>query len=220
MEKTYEMEKNLGILVVYSLNADLEINWETLYEKGKKMGIEKEDIPLPTPARRNLNILTIKEIRRAILKFLEKCRGISIRESGGVVFIPKYFLCEWLQYSKFLTEFNGIEIVNIDVYETTANKKMIAQALIEDIRGRLKVEIKKVSDRTAKGNIKELSSSLALDLGTKKMSDRALEFMRERMNSTVNKVDLFEKVLEMDMEYVRKELNVVRNIIRNSRGFW
>lgn len=212
------IEKFYGVMAVISLSTDINIDWDLLYDKGKGMDIDNEDIPLPTPANKHKNILEIKEIRRAIENFMKKCNGVKVRESGGVFFVPRDFLCNWLHYCKFLTEFKGIEIINFDVYETATNKNIIAKAFLEDIRRRLKEEVKKLSKRIAEGNIKEISASLIVDLGTRKISIRAIDFMYGRLEYMTGKIDIYETILNMDMNYVRKEVEGIVKALLNYRN--
>ena len=90
--------------------------------------------------------LSIKEVRSYIQKGMEVCFGVSMRENGGVFFIPKHRLDLWDRIKNTLDGVDGIHFTEIDTIDTIENRKTIYMHFADSFKTFYRETIKKAKE--------------------------------------------------------------------------
>ena len=78
--------------------------------------------------------LSIKEVRSYIQRGAEECYGVSMRENGGVFFIPKQCLELWGRIKKTLEGIRGVHFTEVDVVNNNENRRTIYLCFAENFK--------------------------------------------------------------------------------------
>ena len=208
------MENSLGKIVMYSLSSKLEINWDDLFDEAKRCGLPYDLIPMPVLSKRERNVLEIKELRRSIVKVMERNFGVSLRSNGGGMFIPQDNVKEWEVYEKIITskKFEGIEITSIDIADTEDNKKKVIIALLNEVRDDFNQEICKLCGEKQEGaNLKELVRMFLVFAQGNRIKVDAANNMLNRLIVVKDKVERYEEFLDIDLTYIIDNMDIAIN---------
>lgn len=136
--------------------------------------------------------LSIKEVRSYILRGAEECYGVSMRENGGVFFIPKHGFDLWNRIKDTLKNVKGVHFTEIEVVDSNENRRTIYLYFAESFKAFYKDAIKKAKEYQKIDCINVLLSS------TKKESQRVMvygELLRTDLSGLLNLLnDLGEKI--------------------------
>ena len=151
------------------------------------------------------NVLEVKKQRRALMKAVETNQGLSFRQNGGVVFIPRNKVSSWEQYEETVPD--GVCIIPVDVADTESNKGVIVKALLNETKNYLRQEITKLTGQKIKdGNLKELVLDFIKYANKCSIKMDATTNMRGRLKETYEKVKMYEELLNVDMKYIKTNL--------------
>ena len=202
------MENVLGIMFVYSLSTSIKINWQEFLAEAKMNAVLYDFIPVQKGKRKKENILRIKEVRNSIAKVGKMCFGLSIRENGGVLFIPKEKLNEWTPYVDTILSFPGINAVEVEVTDTKQNNTLITKALLDEVKNNFKDEIGKLEGRdNIKGNLKDLTLHFMKAAQENKLKIDATNNMYNRLLDMKRKVLFYEGLTKVDFSYIKAHIN-------------
>lgn len=201
----------LGKIVTYSLSTDLEIEWTLFFSIAKGHGIPYELIPTPTFKNKKDCVMQIKEVRRNIAKVLEYNLGVSVRQNGGAVFIPQERVADWDIYQSVITneKLSGIDIITLDIADTTENKKTIVKGLLNEIKNSLRDEVYRLNKQkppdSKMGDLVELFLRTAYEHHIKL---DATENMYNRLLGLQDKIKQYERFLNTDLGYIKTNMDV------------
>lgn len=202
------MDMLLGKLFIYSLKTDLKINWKEFFDEAKLNEVLDEFIPIQKGKNRINGTMGVKEIRRNIINVAIKCFYLSIRENGGVLFIPKDKLDEWTPYETTLLCFPGIEVACVDVIDTAENRQIIIKALLNETKEKFKEEIHKLDgSENIVGNLKELSLRFMKASSGNKLKIDATNYMYNRLLEMRRKVIYYEGLTNVDCKYINAHIS-------------
>lgn len=209
----------LGKMIMYSLSSSLKVDLRTFLQVAKENHVPEEMLPMHTSKTINKECLEIKEVRRSIVKAVEHCRGLNIRNNGGVVFIPERYLPMWNKFEDLMLNenFDGIDIVVMDVANTVDNRTVIARAVLEEAKGSLQLEIYKLTGIKEEGkNMKELLEDFIRSVRRNKLKIDATNNMNERLADEYNKAKMYEGIVDENLMYITDRLMTAKEEIRKS----
>ena len=202
------MDMLLGKMFIYSMKSDIKISWKEFFAEAKMNGVLYEFIPIQKGKKKENGILAVKEVRHSIIKVCGKCFGLFVRENGGVLFIPKDKFDEWNPYEKTLVSFPGLEVVDLDVMDSAENRRVIVQALHNEVKENFKDEINKLDgSEDIVGNLKELTLHFIKAAQEKKLKIDATTNMYNRLLTMRDKVTYYERLTNVDLSYIKAHIN-------------
>jgi len=150
----------------------------------------------------------IQQIRKMIQNALRFYGAIDLRRNGGVNFIPENNTEDFGRFCKVCDQINGVEIITLDIKFTQNNKAAIAEALQEHINDSIEEEIKELNGKTT-GN--KLLGELIVDFSEslrngKKIKKDGLESMLKRFKNTMQVVNEYRDLLEIDLEQTSTQI--------------
>lgn len=199
-----------GKVVLYSLSTTLCVDWDELYRVANANKVPDKLIPLPPKSKREKGILEIKEIRRAIQKAVTNYGGITLRENGGAIFIPRQCVENWEQFEKTMQHFKGIEFTHFEMGISKENKRVLLRALKKDITGDLISEALKFGVDGYGYGFELITTEFGRLMQKNKISILQINNMLERFSLLLSKVNLYRDLFGSETEPIKGGLFSVK----------
>ena len=218
-EDTIRMEKGKDYVPVYKPIVTIMFDTFTgdmtyqLFEKEGKDIFKKVEAKY----KETCGCANIQQVRATIQSAFKYYGSIRLRHNGGVDFIPAQYSQEWSNFTKFLSAFKGIEILELNVRNDSHNKASLKTALMDDIGDSIEEEIKKLNGKTTGSkSLQELITDFGQVLkenqsSKEKVGSGALESMLNRYKETMEKVSLYKELLNTDLSVIDSQIEIAKS---------
>jgi len=102
----------------------------------------------------NLKYINSYEMRRWIMKQIERWRNVSVRDKGGIYYVDAKYETNLERLERLLQQVGGVDFFTVPLQDVEKSKKAIYKAFVEDLRHKLEVfkdQIENDKFSTAKG---------------------------------------------------------------------
>ncbi len=161
------------------------------------------------------NFFGIKEARATIQSAFKMYGSISLRHNGGVNFIPETYCKEWKNFSDFIESFEGVEVVELAVFNNSHNRAEIHAAFNSNVIGSLEEEIIRLGGKSqGSKKLTELVADFSVALHSGKQFRReTLLSMARRFKDTADLVKAYRDLLGTDMSILDSQMGIARQQI-------
>jgi hypothetical protein len=138
----------------------------------------------------------VDNAREAILRYLrQECMAISVRDNGGVYFVPSTYSAEFQKLQKFFAFFPQCSLGIIPVIDTAQAKKSMWKSLVGEIEAQLASEKEKLQTNPP-------------------TTDRGIEARLKVFKSLQSKVEMYETLLTGTASSLKTELSSLSALLK------
>ena len=163
------------------------------------------------------NVYTIKQMRATIQSAFNYYGSIKMRHNGGVNFVPHTRIKEWRNFTNFIEQFEGVQIMELSVGNTQHNRNTVRTAFEESVHETLEDEIKRLGGMCeGHKQLNELVSDFAQVLheyakGVNRESQRnSLANMLGRFKEVMANVQTYKDLLDADLSAIDTQVDVAK----------
>ena len=182
-----------------------------LYDKVEGKRIYKE---VEAHYQKTCGMANVQQVRGTIQNALRYYGSIKMPVRGGN-FVPECYAEDWENFTKFAETFEGVRIINFEINGTSLNKRNVQDSLLDDVASSIESEIKKLDKTTGSSDLSKLVTEFSKILkenqsSKKKLGSAALERMLARYNETMEKVKLYQELLQTDLSVIDGQVEIAK----------
>ena len=160
---------------------------------------------------------TIKQMRATIQCAFDYYGSIKLRHNGGVNFIPHTKIKEWRNFTNFVEEFSGVEIMELSVGNTQHNKNTVLSAFKSSVNESLEDEIARLGGKCeGSKELNELVADFSKALkdyakgGMRSTQKDALANMLGRFRETMAHAKIYRDLLDADLSSIDAQVDIAK----------
>jgi hypothetical protein len=137
-------------------------------------------------------------MRKVILDFLySDCQAVSVRENGGIYFVPNHKREQFTKVQEFFKNFTGCSINVLPLIDTVEAKKAMWKSLVGEVEAELAAQKKQLADPDQTPS-----------------TERGVESRVRKYQELKGKVEMYETLLTGTAEGLKKELDDLTVLVK------